>query len=59
MEEKFKRWLVNRGYSKTGAANGYSRAIPIMSGHYSKETGNSTDIYTITDQAKISQIAHD
>ena len=59
MEDKFKRWLVNRGYSETGAANSYSRAIPIMSEHYSKEAGMPTDIYAITDQAKISQIAHD
>ena len=59
MEENFKRWLVNRGYLETGAANSYSRAIPIMSEHYSKETGIPTDIYAITDQAKISQIAHE
>ena len=59
MENKFKRWLVNRGYSKTGAANSYSRAIPIISEHYSKETGIPTDIYAINDQVNVSQIAHD
>lgn len=59
MEQQFKDWLIKRGYSETGAANSYSRAIPQISNHYSQSTGEVIDIYAITDQSKISQIAHD
>jgi hypothetical protein len=59
MEQQFKNWLIKRGYSETGAANSYSRAIPQISDHYSQNTGERIDIYAITDQTKISQIAHD
>lgn len=59
MEEQFKKWLIQRGYSETGAATSYSRAIPQISEHYSDNTGERIDIYAISDQAKISQIAHD
>jgi len=59
MEQQFKNWLINRGYSETGAANSYSRAVPKISDHYSQNTGERIDIFTIKDQAKISQIAHD
>lgn len=59
MEQQFKNWLIKRGYSETGAANSYSRAIPKISEHYSKNTGTNIDIYSISDQSTISQIAHD
>ncbi len=59
MEQQFKNWLIKRGYSETGAANSYSRAIPQISDHYSQNTGERIDIFAITDQARISQIAHD
>jgi RecB family endonuclease NucS len=59
MEQQFKNWLIKRGYSETGAANSYSRAIPQISDHYSQNTDERVDIFTISDQAKISQIAHD
>ena len=59
MEQQFKNWLIKRGYSETGAANSYSRAIPQISKHYSKNTGKTVDIYSVTDQNTISQIAHD
>ncbi|EMY6610399.1 DUF91 domain-containing protein [Vibrio parahaemolyticus] len=59
MEQQFKDWLIKRGYSETGAANSYSRAIPQISNHYFQNTGEVIDIFAITDQAKISQIAHD
>ena len=59
MEQQFKNWLIKRGYSETGAANSYSRAIPQISDHYSQNTGEIIDIFAITDQAKISEIAHD
>jgi hypothetical protein len=59
MEQQFKNWLLRRGYSETGAANSYSRAIHRLSDHYSQNTGERIDIYSIGDQAKISQIAHD
>lgn len=59
MEQQFKNWLIKRGYSETGAANSYPRAIPLISEHYSKETGNKIDIYSFTEQNTISQLAHD
>jgi len=59
MEQQFKDWLIKRGYSKTGAAIGYSRAINQISDHYSKNTGERVDIYAITDQVMVSRIAHD
>jgi hypothetical protein len=59
MEERFRMWLIDHGYSETGAAYSYSRAIPTLSTHYSTETGAAADIFAITDQAKISTIAHD
>lgn len=57
MEQDFRNWLIQRG--NPGAANSYPRAIPNISEHYSRNTGESLDIYAITDQSKISQIAHD
>lgn len=59
MEQQFRNWLIRRGYSETGAATSYSRAIPLISDHYSEQTGSHVDIYSITDQNKISEIAHD
>lgn len=59
MEQQFKNWLIKRGYSETGAANSYSRAIPQISEHYSKNIGQHIDIYSVSDQNTISQIAHD
>ncbi len=59
MEEKFKKWLLNRGYAENGAVQSYSKAIPLISNHYSKETGSQIDIYKISDQTKISGLAHD
>ncbi len=58
MEEVFKNWLIKRGYSETGAANSYSRAIHQISQHYSKNENKTIDIYTITNQEKISEISH-
>jgi hypothetical protein len=57
MEQKFREWLVQRG--NTGAASSYPKAIKLISEHYSKETGNNTNIYSIKDQILISEIAHD
>ena len=57
MEQEFRNWLVQRG--NTSAAGNYPRAIHLVSEHYSRETNSSTDIYTVTDQVVISQIAHD
>jgi hypothetical protein len=59
MEQQFRNWLIRRGYSETGAATSYSRAISLISEHYTEQTGNHTDIYSISDQNKISEIAHD
>jgi len=59
MEQQFYKWLIRRGYSETGAAKGYSRAINLVSKHYSEQTGSHFDVYSITDQNIISQIAYD
>ncbi len=59
MEQQFKKWLIQRGYSETGAAISYSRAINQISEHYSKNTGQQIDIYTISEQEIVSKIAHD
>ena len=56
-EAQFREWLLKSG--KTGAAASYPKAIQIISDHYSKQTGRSSDIYAIADQHLISQIAHD
>lgn len=57
MEEEFRSWLISRG--NPGAATSYPRAMLSISEHYSRETGEPVDIYTISDQATISRIAHD
>ena len=57
MEQAFRDWLIKRG--NAGAAQSYPKAIHIISKHYSAETGVTTDIYSITDQHRISEIAHD
>jgi len=57
METMFKNWLLKRG--NKGAANSYPKAIHLISKHCSEKTGTSTDIYKITDQSKISELAHD
>ena len=57
MEQEFRDWLIKRG--NAGAAQNYPKAIHIISKHYSAETGVPTDIYSITDQHRISELAHD
>ena len=57
MEQAFRDWLVQQG--KAAAAKSYPQAINLISDHYSKATGQKTDIYAINDQVLISQIAHD
>ena len=57
MEQNFRDWLIKRG--NAGAATNYPKAIHNISKHYSAETGVPTDIYSITDQHRISEIAHD
>ena len=59
MEQQFKNWLIQRGYSETGAATSYSKAINQISEHYSQNSGQELNIYAITNQETISQIAHD
>ena len=57
METMFKGWLLKRG--NKGAANSYPKAIHLISKHYSENSGTPTDIYKITDQNKISKLAHE
>lgn len=57
IETMFKNWLLKRG--NKGAAISYPKAIHLLSKHYSETTGTLTDIYKITDQSKISELAHD
>ena len=52
MEQQFIDWLAKRVTLAT--ARNYAKAINIISEHYSKETGQKTDIFTITDQQRIS-----
>jgi hypothetical protein len=58
MEQMFKNWLIKKGLSETGGATSYSRAIHKISQHYSKNENKTIDIYTITNQKKISEISH-
>lgn len=57
VEQEFREWLIRRG--NAGAAQNYPKAIHNISKHYSAESGVLTDIYSITDQHRISEIAHD
>ena len=57
VEQEFRDWLIKRG--NAGAALSYPKAIHIISKHYSSETGVPTDVYSIVDQHRISEIAHD
>jgi hypothetical protein len=56
IEHQFKEWLVQQG--KPSAAKNYPQAINLVSQHYSKATGQKINIYEITDQVLISEIAH-
>ena len=56
MEYQFKEWLIQQG--KPSAAKNYPQAINLVSQHYSKATGQKINIYEITDQVLISEIAH-
>ncbi|HVZ42865.1 MAG TPA: hypothetical protein VHA82_03560 [Ramlibacter sp.] len=56
MEIQFRDWLIKQG--KPSAAKNYPQAINIVSQHYSKATGQKINIYEVTDQVLISEIAH-
>ncbi|MEI7464284.1 MAG: hypothetical protein WCJ87_02985 [Burkholderiales bacterium] len=56
-EQSFRDWLDRRG--NPGAAKSYPKAIHLISEHFSSQTGEKTNIYLITDQTKVSRIAHD
>ncbi|MDW5445066.1 endonuclease NucS domain-containing protein [Polaromonas sp. SM01] len=56
MEYQFKEWLIQQG--KPSAAKNYPQAINLVSQHYSNATGQKLNIYEITDQVLISEIAH-
>ena len=57
MEQAFRDWLIQQG--KPSAGKNYPQAINLVSEHYSKASGQKTNIYSITDQVLISEIAHD
>lgn len=59
MEQQFRLWLIQRGYAEIGAATSYPSAIHQISAHYSQNTGTQIDIYAVTEQKIISQIAND
>jgi len=59
MEQQFRKWLIHKGYSETGAGYSYPRAIHKISEHYSDNINDNINIYTISDQSTISQIAAD
>lgn len=56
MENQFKEWLIQQG--KLSAAKNYPQAIKLVSQHYSKATAQKVNVYEITDQVLISEIAH-
>lgn len=57
MEYAFREWLAQQG--KPSAAKNYPQAIKLISEHYSKNTEQKINIYSITDQVTVSKIAHD
>ncbi|WP_428086358.1 endonuclease NucS domain-containing protein [Candidatus Thioglobus sp.] len=59
MEQLFKNWLTQIRHLQIATANSYSRAIHKISEHYSQNTETQIDIYAVTEQNLISQIAHD
>jgi hypothetical protein len=56
--EDFRNWLVERG-NPGAATTSYPGAINMISEHYSEATATNTDIYAISEQGRISEIAHD
>ena len=55
-KEQFKEWLIKRG--KTAATGRrYANCMDVISAHYSKKTGKSTNIYDVKGTARISEIA--
>ncbi len=59
MEEQFKNWLSKVRRLQIATVNSYARSIRRISEHYSLNTGNQVDIYSVTDQNIINQIAQD
>ncbi|MBI5748815.1 MAG: DUF1016 family protein [Nitrospinae bacterium] len=55
MIQKFRNWLINRG--NLGAAQSYPGAINRISTHYSENTGEITDIYSLRDIDAVNEIA--
>ncbi len=53
---KFKNWLIERGNS--GAAQSYPGAINRISGHYSENTGENINIYSLRDIDVVNEIAN-
>lgn len=56
MEQQFRDWLIKQG--KPSAAKNYPQAINLVSQHFSKATRQKINIYEVTDQVLISEIAH-
>lgn len=59
MEQQFRNWLIQVRGLQQASSNSYVSAIRQISEHYSQNTGGQVNIYAITDQNKISEIAHD
>jgi hypothetical protein len=57
MREEFKQWLRQRRSINT--SNAYVSAISRISQHYSENTGEVVDIYSLSDQVTVSRIAND
>lgn len=55
MIQEFKTWLIKRGNS--GAAQSYPGAINRLSTHYSENTGENIDIYSLRDIDVVNEIA--
>ncbi len=55
MIQEFKNWLIKRG--NNGAAQSYPGAINRLSSHYSKNTGENINIYSLRDIDVVNEIA--
>ena len=53
----FQRWLKNSEFKADQTAYIYSKSIFKISRHFSDQTGQSTDLYAITDLSKLKDIA--
>ena len=59
MENLFYNWMMNTENKSPNTAYSYKNSISKISSHHSQATGDSTDIYNITDVTALADIAND